>query len=677
MSDSCKGRGLPELLCPAGSPEALDAAIEGGADAVYFGSSQFNARMHAKNFGGDALHSAVLRAHAYGVKTYLTLNTLLSDRELPAYLAAAEEAAEAGIDALIVADLGGAAALHRTYPELELHASTQMSAHNAEAGRLLQSLGFSRMVVARETSYENLLQLVRSSPIEVEYFIHGALCVSHSGQCLFSSLVGGRSGNRGECAQPCRLPYASARRGESAAYPLSLKDLSLAEHVPELIRSGVSSLKIEGRMKSPEYVRDTARVWRRLLDEGRGATPKEMRELAESFSRGGFTDGYFTGRIGRNMLGVRSDADKRASREAEPFRGITRRIPLEVEARILRGKPMQLSLSDGRCVATVTGECPLEAQNAPLSRENAERSLLKLGNTPYEAKRFTLALDEGLMVPVSHLNDLRRRAVAALEEQRVQKADFAVRPYAPCSSAEKKCARRSGRFYSAAQITPAARAFFDRIYLPLDRHEAGIEGVVLPPVIFDGDVETVRKMLREAKERGARYALLGNLGHLALVRETGMIPVGDFRLNATNKESVAALETLGLEEILLSPELTLPQIRDLTGPCSAIVYGRIPLMTLEKCVGRELGSCADCTAGALTLRDRRGAEFPVLREWEHRSVICNSLPTSMSDRQDRLLAAGIQGGHFLFTTETAEEVDLVLHAFREQIPLPHPVRRIN
>ena len=215
MSDSCKGRGLPELLCPAGSPEALDAAIEGGADAVYFGSSQFNARMHAKNFGGDALHSAVLRAHAYGVKAYLTLNTLLSDRELPAFLAAAEEAAKAGIDALIVADLGGAAALHRTYPELELHASTQMSAHNAEAGRLLQSLGFSRMVVARETSQKDLERLVRSSPIEVEYFIHGALCVSHSGQCLFSSLVGGRSGNRGECAQPCRLPFACKKGGNN------------------------------------------------------------------------------------------------------------------------------------------------------------------------------------------------------------------------------------------------------------------------------------------------------------------------------------------------------------------------------------------------------------------------------------------------------------------------------
>lgn len=676
MSDSCRGKGLPELLCPAGSPEALDAAIEGGADAVYFGSSQFNARMHAKNFGGDALHSAVLRAHTYGVKAYLTLNTLLSDRELPAFLSAAEEAAEAGIDALIVADLGGAAALHRTYPELELHASTQMSAHAFEAGHVLQRLGFSRMVVARETSQEDLERMVKASPIEIEYFIHGALCVSHSGQCLFSSLVGGRSGNRGECAQPCRLPYSSARADARTQYPLSLKDLCLAEHIPALIRSGVSSLKIEGRMKSPEYVRDTARIWRRLLDEGRGATPEEMREMAESFSRGGFTDGYFTGRIDRRMLGVRSEADKKASLRSEPFRGITRRIPLEVRAEILRDRPMQMTLSDGKRSITVTAEPPMEAENAPLSRETATRNLTKLGATAYTADKITLALDEGLMVPISRLNDLRRRAVAAFSEQERDSAAFCRRPYSPRISDAPKATGRSARFYAAEQITPKARAYFDRIYLPLDKHERGVTGVVLPSVIFDGETEKVRRMLRTACENGARYALVGNLGHLSLVREAGLTPIGDFRLNVTNGESLHRLEELGLEEVLLSPELTLPQIRDLRGGATAIVYGRIPLMTLEKCVGRELGSCADCTAGKLSLRDRRGAEFPVLREWEHRSVICNSLPTSMADRQDRLLAAGIAGGHFLFTVETAEEVDRVIDAFREGSPLPVPIRRI-
>ena len=194
---------------------------------------------------------------------------------------------------------------------------------------------------------------------------------------------------------------------------------------------------------------------------------------------------------------------------------------------------------------------------------------------------------------------------------------------------------------------------------------------------MERETDDVRAMLATLVQAGLRRVMLGNLGHLPLVRAHALVTDGDFRLNVTNRETVAVLERMGFSTLLLSPELTLPQIRDLTGPCSVIVYGRIPLMTLEKCVGRELGSCEDCTAGALTLRDRRGAEFPVLREWEHRSVICNSLPTSMSDRQDRLLAAGITGGHFLFTTETAEEVDRVLNAFRDQLPLPHPVRRIN
>ena len=304
-------RSLPELLAPAGSPEALAAAIEGGADAVYFGSSAFNARMLAQNFGGDAMAEAVSRCHAYGVKAYVTLNTLVGDRELDDCLRTAEEAYRAGVDALIVADLGVASVLRRQIPELELHASTQASGHNAAAARQLADLGFSRMVCARELSLADLRTLVAESPIEIEMFIHGALCVSHSGQCLFSSLVGGRSGNRGACAQPCRLPYTV---GGKEAYPLSLKDLSLAPHVPSLIDLGVASLKIEGRMKSPEYVRDVTAIWRRLLDEGRGADAAEMRRLSEIFSRGGFTDSYFRGLVpdGNNsaMLGVRSADDK-------------------------------------------------------------------------------------------------------------------------------------------------------------------------------------------------------------------------------------------------------------------------------------------------------------------------------------------------------------------------------
>ncbi len=679
MSDLKKP--LPELLCPAGSPEAFDAAIEGGADAIYLGSTAFNARMYAKNFGGDDLRSAVLRAHAFGIKVYLTLNTLVTDRELTDFLRAAEQAGDAGVDALIVADLGGAAAIRRTFPTLELHASTQMSGHSADMGKELQRLGYSRMVIARETSMEDARTVIRRSPIEVELFVHGALCVSHSGQCLFSSVVGGRSGNRGACAQPCRLPFAcSDCKGKSEksreGYPLSLKDLSLAAHVPALIDMGVASLKIEGRMKSPEYVRDTARIWRRLLDERRAATPDEMRLLAEIFSRGGLTDAYFTKTVSRKMLGVRSADDKSSTRALEPFTGLTRKYPLSLSATLRADAPVTVTLSDGSRSVTVAGEVPQAAVNAPLSRETVARNLTKFGATVYAVTDIDIALDDGIMLPISKLNDLRRRAVAAWEEGFSASAPLQKNGPAtvhPSGVREKKC---TARFYKPSQITPEARSYFDELYLPLQAYAPIADGVVLPPVIFDSDRDRVKEMLLDARAQGAKRALVGNLGHLALVREAGLVPVGDYRLNLTNSESVVRMEGLGVEEMLLSPELTLPQIRDMGGNTAAIVYGRLPLMTLEKCVIREIADCEACATDRVLLRDRRGVSFPVLREWEHRNVICNSLPTAMCDREDELVRAGVTNRHFLFTVESPAEVDRVINAYRRHASLGISVRRI-
>ena len=673
MSDTIKK--LPELLCPAGSPAALDAAIEGGADAVYLGGAAFNARMFAKNFGGDDLRSAVLRAHSYGVKIYLTLNTLVTDRELPEFLKAAYDAHVAGVDAIIVADLGGAAAIHRVYPEIELHASTQASGHCSDMGKQLAALGFSRMVIARETSADDLKRTIEESPIEIEAFIHGALCVSHSGQCLFSSLVGGRSGNRGECAQPCRLPFACGRK---QGYPLSLKDLTLAAHVPALIEYGVSSLKIEGRMKSPEYVRDTARIWRRLLDENRAATPEELKRLSEIFSRGGLTDGYFTENIGHGMLGIRSDADKSQSRALEPFTGITKKLPLSVSAEIKKDAPCKMTLSHGEHRVTVSGEIPQTAINAPLTRDSAEKNLTKFGGTPYAVSSFELTLDDGLMLPLSKLNELRRSALEALNQAKEQaKEPIEKRDYSPLRSQEKRKAHNTARFYDAEQIPPVAFDYFDVIYLPLHKHAEGVSGVVLPPVIFEGDMPRVKVMLADAKQRGAQYALVGNVGHLAAVKESGLIPVGDFRLNATNNESVLQLEKLGLQETFLSLELTLPQIRDIKGNTAVVTYGRAPLMTLEKCVIKEIADCNICAKGKAILTDRRGVTFPVLREWEHRNVVYNSLPTCMSDKQEILERHGIVNRHFIFSTENKKEVEEIIRAHQKNLPVKDTVRRLK
>ena len=661
---------LPELLCPAGDMKSLKAAIEGGADAVYFGGAGFNARMNAQNFDTNEMCEAIKLAHTFGVKAYITQNTLCYDKEMTAYLSAAESAILAGADALIVADMGGAREIKKRFPECELHASTQMSGHNVDASKLLAEAGFSRMVLARELPYEDIKYFTANSPIEAEVFIHGALCVCHSGQCLFSSVVGGRSGNRGECAQPCRLPY-------SGGYPLSLKDNCLAMHIPKLIECGVASLKIEGRMKSPEYVRDVTRIYRRLLDENREADKTELRELAEIFSRGGFTDRYFTKKADKTMLGVRSESDKQSTRELEAFDDLTKRIALKLEAEILRGKPCVMRISSKeKSVEYVSDIVPMEALNAPLTHESVKKQLTKLGATFFTAESFVLKLDEGLMIPVSQLNRLRREAVEKFED--LNNASSITKTEtdndAPIAESVKMS---TAIFNSASQISRKAIEYFDIVFLPLDRYEKGINGVALPPVIFDSDREEVEKMLSLARADGAEYALVGNIGHVELAKKYGFKLCGDFRLNIFNNSSAANAEKLGFERFVVSPELGVSQARDIGGAKLVIVYGRLPLMLLEKCVGKELGGCEKCENGKITLKDRRGVSFPVLREWKHRSVIYNSLPTSMSDKTEVLEKNKIFGRHFIFTTETAEECDGVITAFKQGRAIGGAARRIG
>ncbi|MBO5939529.1 MAG: U32 family peptidase [Clostridia bacterium] len=664
-----------ELLCPAGSPAALFAAIEAGADAVYLGGVAFNARMGAKNFTADELRDGISLAHAYGAKVYLTANTLVYDKELDDFLRAAEDAYLMGADALILADLGGARMIRERIP-IELHASTQVSGHGAFAAKELAEMGFSRMVCAREMSARDLRSFVEKSPIEAEVFVHGALCVCHSGQCLFSSLVGGRSGNRGECAQPCRLPFGE---GKKQSYPLSLKDLCLARYVPELMEMGIASFKIEGRMKSPEYVRDTAKIWRRLIDENRGANDDELRELASIFSRGGFTDGYYTERIDRKMLGVRSEQDKQSTRVLTPFDKITRKLPIDLSVSVAADAPVRMTLTarDGRSV-TVEGEIPQTAKTAPMNEESVLRSVTKLGNTPYIASTAHAEVEERLMLPISSLNALRRSAVDALNEAAQPKRsaeDFGT--VSPLPKLARRGASRSAVFYFPDRIPDEAYDFFDLIYTPLERYDGSTNGVFLPPVIFDGEREEIIALLHRAESLGATHALVGNLGHFSLLEGTNLIPHGDFRLNITNRESASLWEERGLCDYLLSPELTLPRLRDIGGGSRVTVYGRIPLMVTEKCVGKELGSCENCTDGRSVLTDRRGVRFPVLRAWKHRSLIVNSVPHYMADKQDELARNGLTRQHFIFTTESKKEISALLRAYEKGLPPTGEVRRIK
>lgn len=798
VSLSREAPALPELLAPVGSPEALEAALAAGADAVYLGGRHFNARMHAHNFDAQALAQAVARAHSMGVRVYLTLNTLIYDRELPDALDAAYEAASAGVDALIIADLGAAAMIHKAIPSLPLHASTQLSGHNAGMGQVLAPYGFTRYVMARETALPDLVSAVRQNPLEVEVFVHGALCVCHSGQCLFSSMIGGRSGNRGECAQPCRLPYTGcidcagrmagtgasrAPRPEQEVYPLSLKDLSLARHIPALLEAGVSSLKIEGRMKSAAYVGGVTSIWRRLLDQRRAATEEEMQQLSALFSRGGFTDAYFTGRVGRDtrtvhdMMGIRTVEDKQktatvlgdaAAQSAAQLRA-PGRLPLTITATVKAGEPLvltasaplfvwqpsssaeaQASVPASRSVSvTVQGEAPDIARTATaaLTPETLLRQLSKTGGTAYhlEPDALTAHVAPSCMVPLSRLNTLRREALDALDQTRLHAIqamqtgatasdtpwgaltpDLLTTSEASAASPASDAPCLTARFHRPEQITPTAEAYFSLCYLPLSHWVPGpaehpARGVLLPPVMFDSEAPTVADKLRRVLCAGARDIMISNPGQWPMVGQVlqqvsrdGIPPEaitlhGDFRLNATNAPAVTHLFALcasasrhRMADLLLSPELTLPRLRDLCrafhGQVQAIVYGRIPLMLLEKCVMQELfdgaptraprhakprGSqgtgrqeaCAACAADTVALRDRRGVLFPVIREAEHRNLVLNSLPLSMLDRPDDLARASLSGRHFLFTTEQPAEIDCILHAAVTASPLPFDVRR--
>ena len=664
---------LPELLAPAGDIQCLYAAVKGGADAVYVGGRSFGARAFAKNFDIDELAYAVRYCHIHGVKLYVTVNTLVYDREMRELSDYVAELWRIGVDAVITADLGVIREIKRRVPNLPIHASTQMSVHNTCGADEASRLGCERVVLARELSYSNIVSVTEQCAIETEVFLHGALCVCHSGQCLFSSLVGGRSGNRGECAQPCRLPYGSK-------YPLSLSDLSLANHIEELIKSGVASLKIEGRMKSPEYVYIVTRVYRNLLDEGRNASKKEEAELKRVFSRGDFTDGYFTADKFKAMTGVRSKQDKENSKQIQQMEFIPEKVCARAEVAMKLGEPseMTLILNDGRR-ATVKGAVPTEAISSPLRESDVKERLSKMGATllSLSASNISLSLGDEINLPPSAINALRRDAADALTscERNYGIRDFTVENLTRDAVKELKSALflRKELYLDYIKQYPLGTGSFDIVFLPLEQYEGESNGVYIPPVIFDSEVEDVKMLLKKAKDAGAVYALVGNIGHIKLVKDAELTPIGDFRLNITNSYSKAEYKALGIESFILSPEITLPMARDIGG--GEIVYGRIPLMLTERCFIKENFGCEKCNNASF--KDRTGSEFPIIKEYGHRNLILNSLPTYMGDKKAKLKNAKISHHHFIFSVESVREANFVIAAYNRADPLKQEVRRIG
>ncbi|MBR6917728.1 MAG: U32 family peptidase [Clostridia bacterium] len=677
-------RRLPELLAPAGSPEALDAAIEAGADAVYFGASDFNARMRAKNFTEAEFASALKKCAEYGVKTYVTLNTRLRDAELSSALDVAKNAYLEGASALIVADAGLAREIKRAIPPLELHASTQMSGHSAKDAGAFYKMGFSRMVCPREMTRREIEALCEQSPIEIEMFIHGAHCVSFSGQCLMSYALGGRSGNRGMCAQPCRLPYKA--EGVASSHPLSLKDMCLAGSIGELINTGVASLKIEGRQKSADYVYGVVKTYRRLLDERRGAAPDEIMRLRELFSRDGFTDGYLKSSY-RGMLGMRDEDDRTAN---SGFSGLKKKIPLDMSLKVKTGCAPSLSATDGARSVTVYGDaaCLPRDSGVAMTYDAAKDKASRLGGSAFVLHSFEADIDDDAYFTLSQLNSLRRSAVErlAFPEERGD-TDVAPVTKARFTKIDPGERRFSAEFSRASQIPDEAYGFFDTIYVPLcDAGSADGERICLfcDPLTYGAEYAGLASRLAGYKGK----VLVHGFGQASAVREAGAMPAASFRFNVTNSAAASAVLEF-CDEVTISPEAPSALCRDIDGKTSVIVYGRIPLMHTERCVisdggsvcpfggnggriypmqekraGRGAGKACDGVICSGLLTDRTGASFPVKGLADCSNVIYNSVPVYMADKMRSLEGSLADTYHFIFTVETKKECADIIEAYK-------------
>ena len=654
-----------EILAPAGDKGAFISAISSGANAIYLGTKAFNARLRAENFTLESMPELLRLAHAHGVKVYVTINTAIYDKELDALLLEVVSLWNMGVDAFIVADLGAMALIKKHLPQIELHASTQCTVHNLDgADFLADTVGASRVVLARELDKKNIKYISQNSKAEAEIFVHGAHCMSVSGQCLLSFAMGGRSGNRGECAQPCRLPY---QIGNVKGYPLSLKDMSLCRQIPEILESGAASLKIEGRMKGQEYVGGTVAIWRRLIDEKRNATNGELSTLGVLFSRQGFTDGYFNSKIDKTMLGVRTEQNKQESSTLDKREYILNPVPVSIVAELKIGMPARLTLTVGKKSVTVFGDIVDRAINAPLSEDDIAKSLSKLGGTPFVLRDIKIIKDESIMVRVSSLNKLRRDAIDKLFE-REAKLDL--------PSLEKQDIIHPRRIKTAlfsdpSQI-PENKDYFDITFVYLNKYKSGIpvNGICMPPVIFDSQWQEIESMLNVAKKEGIEYALVTNIGQISRLKKYGFKLIFDYRFNVFNRPCVDYLQKNGAENIIMSPELTLPQLRDFGG-LMVVAYGKIPVMTTHKCVIKDTEGCE---SGKAYLKDRQGAKMFCECGFGHTNIIYNSVPIYMADKQGDISHLS---WHFIFSDEDKKECFDIIEAYRKKAPTSKALRRIK
>ena len=668
-----------ELLAPAGQPDCVRAALNNGADSIYLGMKALNARRNAKNFDYSQLKETVEYCHLNGAKVYLTLNTIAFDEERKQVIETLQQACELGLDAVIVQDIGVASLVKQVAPELRLHGSTQMSIHTRKGAEFLKEQGFSRVVLSREMSLEEIRDVAKAG-IELEAFVHGALCMCVSGQCYMSGMLGGRSANRGMCAQPCRLPFSAGAPGRC---DLSLKDLSAVQRIPELLDAGVYSLKIEGRMKRPEYVAAAVSACKAVVD---GNQPN-MEVLQSVFSRSGFTDGYLDQKLSPQMFGVRSKEDVTAAsakllKQLEnTYQKPTARIPVWMKFQLKSDCPSQLTLwdQDGN-QAHVSGVVPETAKHVALTEEKLQSSLGKLGGTAFYLKQFQAELEDGLSLPVSVLNGMRREAVQQLEQKRSAihpKTFFPIKESKIPLTLPKVTSLRV-EFERFDQIPLEFMDQFEWIGLKLEELSKYITKlapwkqklVVIPPRAMFGIEQQVIQQLEILKQQGIQDLLVQNLAQIQIGKQLGYRLHGGFGLNIANSMSIAQLEEWGFQDCVVSPELTAKQMKILKSslPCGILAGGYLPLMLTRNCPIKNQKTCRQCKRQSW-LTDRKGKRFRVACS-DGYSEIYNSDCLWIADRIDDF--TNISFFTLKITLETPEQSREMVQNFlqKQKIELP-------
>lgn len=661
-----------EILAPVGSPEMLTAAVYSGADAVYLGFAGYNARSGAGNFDAASLKDAVAFCHGRGVRVHVAMNTTVYGRELAGLEDAVRAVAAAGADAVICQDLAVAALVKRIAPDLPLHGSTQMSVHTLAGAKQLADLGFARAILARELSLAEIEHITKHCGIETEVFVHGALCMSVSGQCYMSAFLGGRSGNRGSCAGPCRLPFDASPLPEGVPgknHHLSLKDNSVIDQLPALMNAGVASVKIEGRLRTPEYVAAAVNA----CASARAGLAYDRSLLQGAFSRSGFTSGYLDGKINGAMFGTRSEADAEATKKALPalrelFRRERQRVPVTMlfEAEEFGAKLTVTDCDGNKAVAYADADCqPANNDPAPALR----RSLEKCGGTPFLPQEIAVEMDGGpWYLPGSAVNEMRRTALDALLKKRET-----VRPWpttgwqlpADAAAAKHPAPPKKplrARFVAWEQVPENAFDLAEQVILPLgewSKVPEALRGRVvleLPRVMFGGLERTTARSLDVTRALGFAGYEANNIAHAKLA--AGLPLRGGIGLNLTNPLAAQQYAALGLTEALILPEVKLEDMACIAPQgmtTGAMVYGHMPLMLTRACPLHNLHGCEGCT-GKGTLTDRKAKKFPV-RCGNGVRTVYNPVPIYMGDKAEQFPTDWLYAH---FTTESRRRCAEVL-----------------